>query len=92
MRGSQLWREAVENNLLSEDSIAIVADSNKGLGNFTREELINYTSIGFHRFYFRIPYMLNQIYRGILRNDFTSWFYGMRYLLKQKRIETLFKV
>lgn len=87
MRGSQLWDEAVKNNLLSKDSEGVLADSRKGLGNFTLEELITYGSEAFQRFYFRPQFILGQIYRSILRNDYSLLLTGLNYLFKVRKIE-----
>ena len=87
MKGSQLWDEAVKNNLLSKDLEGVLADSRKGLGNFTLEELINYGSKAFQRFYFRPSYIFGQVYRSILRNDYSLLFNGLNYLFKVKKIE-----
>lgn len=78
--GSQLWKEAVENNKISSDTFAMTADSSKGLGNFTGEELITYTNQAYKTFYFRPTYLLSQIYRSLLRNDFSLLFNGWKFL------------
>jgi radical SAM superfamily enzyme YgiQ (UPF0313 family) len=88
-RGSELWKEAVDNNILSEDSFSVFADSNKGLGNFTREELKRYSNHAFQRFYFRPSYFISQVYRGLKRNDISTCFYGLRLLFKEKKIRSL---
>jgi anaerobic magnesium-protoporphyrin IX monomethyl ester cyclase len=78
--GSQLWNEAVENNKISRDTFAIFADSNKGLGNFSREELTTYTNQAYKTFYFRSSYLIGQIYRSLLRKDFSLLFNGWKFL------------
>ncbi|MFW6119962.1 MAG: B12-binding domain-containing radical SAM protein [Petrotogales bacterium] len=80
VKGSQLWKEAVESNKLSKDMSPVLADSGKGLGNFTTEELIDYSIIAFKRFYFRPNYILSQIYRSVLRNDYSLLFSGLKFL------------
>ena len=79
-RGSSLWNEAVENNKISKDSFIVTADSNKGLGNFTGEEIRSYTIQAYRRFYMRPNYLLSQILRGITRNDFSLLLKGWRFL------------
>jgi anaerobic magnesium-protoporphyrin IX monomethyl ester cyclase len=80
MMGSQLWKEAVENGKISNDTFAKTADLQSGLGNFTREELIAYSNQAYKTFYFRPTYLLNQIYRIMLRKDYSLLFNGLRFL------------
>ncbi|KYK19916.1 hypothetical protein AYK24_04735 [Thermoplasmatales archaeon SG8-52-4] len=80
IRGSQLWNEAVENGKISKDTFIVLADSQKNLGNFTREQLITYTFQALKTFYFRPKYILRQMYRNILRNDYSLLFNGLRFL------------
>jgi anaerobic magnesium-protoporphyrin IX monomethyl ester cyclase len=87
MKGSQLWYEAVKNNLISSDTAEVLADSRKGLGNFTLEELVKYGTNAFQRFYFRPSYILGQIYRSISRNDYSLLLTGLNYLFRVKKIE-----
>jgi magnesium-protoporphyrin IX monomethyl ester (oxidative) cyclase len=78
--GSQLWREAVEEGKISSDTFIEFADSRKGLGNFTREELIENTYEALRSFYLRPKYILGQIYRSILRNDFNLLINGWKFI------------
>lgn len=87
MKGSELWYEAVQNNLISSDTGEVIADSKKGLGNFTLEEIIKYNNEAFQRFYFRPSYILGQIYRSISRNDYSLLFNGLNYLFRVKKLE-----
>ncbi len=80
IRGSQLWNEAVENGKISSDMFMVLADSSKNLGNFTREELTEYTIKALKTFYFRPTYLFRQIYRNILRNDYSLVFNGWKFL------------
>ena len=79
IRGSQLWNEAVESNKISKDTDWAYADSRNGLGNFTKEKIIEYTIDAFQRFYFRPTYLLGQIYRSMSRNDYSLLFSGLRF-------------
>ena len=79
LKGSQLWDEAVKNNKISSDKYIVLPDSHKGLGNFTREEMIKNTIQAFKTFYFRPRYLLSQIHRSILRNDFSFLFNGWKF-------------
>ena len=77
--GSDLWREAVKSNKIHKDEDVVFADSDRGLSNFTKKDLINYTILAFQRFYFRPSYLFGQIYRSILRNDYSLLIYGLRF-------------
>jgi len=84
--GSELWNEAVEENKISKDTNIVWADKNKGLGNFTIEELMNYTTIAFQRFYLRPNYLLGQVYKRMSMGDYRLLFYGLRFLFLIKKI------
>jgi len=88
IRGSQLWKEAVESNKISKDSFSVFTDSEKGLGNLTRKEIRYYSNLAYQRFYFRPKYLFSQIYRNVLRNDYSILFNGFRFLLSQKNVRT----
>ncbi len=56
--GSPLWEEAEKKGLLSEsDGYTVIADSRKGLGNFTREELERFYRKAILSFYLRPSYL-----------------------------------
>jgi len=78
--GSDLWAEAVKNKIISEDETAIIADSRRGLGNFTPDELKEYKNQAFKNFYFRPTFLLGQIYRAFLRKDLSILTNGMRFI------------
>ncbi|KYK25320.1 hypothetical protein AYK24_05110 [Thermoplasmatales archaeon SG8-52-4] len=78
--GCQLWKEAVKDGKISKDKFTTLADSRKGLGNFTPEELIAYTNQALKTFYLRPTYLINQVYRGLLRNDFSLLTNGWKFL------------
>ncbi|KYK29359.1 hypothetical protein AYK20_09830 [Thermoplasmatales archaeon SG8-52-1] len=77
--GSQLWAEAVKNKKISEDETDVMADSRRGLGNLTHEELREYTNRALKNFYFRPTYLLSQIYRAFLRKDLSLLTNGMKF-------------
>ena len=67
----------------------VIAGSDNGLGKLSQKEIVDYVSTGFKRFYLRPTYMFGQIYRSMLRNDYSLLFNGMRYLSMLKgRINT----
>ena len=65
---------------ISSDTFIVLADRDKGLGNFTREELITHVIQAYKTFYLRPAYLLGQIYRSMLRNDFSLLFNGWKFL------------
>jgi len=68
--GSDLWIEAVKQGKIKEDDEYIVhADSRRGLGNFTEEELIKFCRLAFKKFYFRPRYIIRELFKSVLRKD-----------------------
>lgn len=86
MRGSELWTEAVEKNKISKNEDAVLADISIDLGNFTKEELIDYTIEAFNSFYFRPAYLIGQIYKAFLRKDYSLLINGLKYFNLFNRI------
>lgn len=79
--GSDLWNEAVQNgNINGNDEYSVVADSQKGLGYFTDEELVKMCHKAVKRFYLRPSYIAFQLFRSILRKDFSILKIGMNYV------------
>ncbi len=87
IKGSQIWKEAVESKKISDDSDTFfaLADKDIGLGNLTRNELLEYTIKAFYRFYNRPTYLIGQMYRSISRNDFKFLLNGLRFLFFAKK-------
>jgi len=80
-RGSALWYKAVrDGNIIDDGSFKIVADSRKGLGNFTSDELAKFCIEAFRRFYFRPSYIIKQIYYSIRNKDFTTIHAGFNHI------------
>jgi anaerobic magnesium-protoporphyrin IX monomethyl ester cyclase len=82
--GSQLWKEEVENGKIPKNTLVTTADSRRGLGNFTKEELIAYMNQANKSFYLRPTYIVSQIYRSILRKDYSLLFNGLKFLFMLK--------
>ena len=93
IRGSQLWDEAVKNNKIPKDTekIFYFGYSEQDLGNFTQKELMDYTLEAFQRFYFRPSYMIGQVYRTIMRNDFSLISSGLNLLFSMKKQMGIYK-
>ena len=69
--GSDLWTEAVEMGKISKDEYAVPADSGRGLGNFTIDELDYYVKKATTRFYLRPSFFFGQFLRDFLAMDKT---------------------
>ena len=69
MPGSELWEEALKSGKIGEDEYLVESDSRKGLGNFTREELIYWKNLAYRNFYLRPPYIINELHKFISRFD-----------------------
>ncbi len=67
--GSALWTEAVESGKISKEEYAVPADSQRGLGNFTLDELNDFVNKATSRFYLRPQYMLAQAFRTATSMD-----------------------
>jgi len=79
--GSELWDEAVKSGKIKDsDGYAIVADSRKGLGNFTREELEGFYRKAIISFYFRPQYITRQISKLFKEKDLGSMKAGLNRL------------
>ena len=69
--GSDIWVEAVKNGKINAtDGYTIVADSRRGLGNFTRDELDEFYREAMKRFYFRPRYITTQMLKIFKNRDF----------------------
>lgn len=79
--GSDLWIEAEKQNKIKKDDQYIVsADSRRGLGNFTSEELLEFCKIAFKKFYLRPQYLMRSTFKSIMRKDLSLIKIGMKYL------------
>lgn len=86
LRGSQLWSEAVKDKKILPNVDAVLADSRLDLGNFTEEELIDFTIEAFNTFYFRPNYIVGQIYKAFLRKDYSLLINGLKYFFLFRKI------
>ena len=81
MYGSDLWDEAVQNGVIDEnDGYGFTVDSQKGIGNFTQNELYEFCQEAMQRFYIRPKFFLQEIYRSLIRKDFGFLRIGMKFL------------
>jgi radical SAM superfamily enzyme YgiQ (UPF0313 family) len=78
--GSDLWRDAVNNNKLSKDEFLVAADSIRGLGNFPKQYLYEYTDMGHKRFYLRPTFITYQVFRALVNRDFGLLRNGLNFI------------
>jgi radical SAM superfamily enzyme YgiQ (UPF0313 family) len=69
--GSDLWREAVQNGIISENEHEVISDKNRGLGNFSREERLKICNRSSKRFYYNPKYLMRQIMKAFRLNNFS---------------------
>ena len=72
MVGSELWNKAKAEGKIKEDEYLIPADKNRGLGNFTKEELLEQCMRAQRSFYGRPSFFINLLKKS-LRNDDLSY-------------------
>jgi len=78
--GSDLWDEAVEKGKIKKsDGYTIMADSEKGLGNLTLEELGNFYRNAIIHFNLRPRYLLQHLIRCIRTHDISLFKSGFNY-------------
>lgn len=68
--GTPLWEEAVKEGKLSRDEHHIKADSRKGLGNFTYEELVNFKIKAEKSFFYNPKLWLRESVYAFTKKDF----------------------
>jgi len=87
--GSDLWKEAVQNDVISKDEYIVVANSQRNLGNFTLEELYTYSRKANRSYYLRPTYIATQLSRAILNGDINVLLNGMKFItdLKKKNVD-----
>ena len=68
--GSPLWEEAIKQGKIKKEEYLVFADSNRKLGNFTKEELDAYAQKAHKEFYVRLKYLTDQIIWSFKRGDF----------------------
>jgi radical SAM superfamily enzyme YgiQ (UPF0313 family) len=78
--GSDIWDAAVENGDIKEtNKYVIMADSRKGLGNFSQEELAAFYRRAIARFYLRPGYIYQQTLKSLQRKSFNTMKIGLKH-------------
>jgi len=70
MVGSELWCNAVKDKKISENDYLVPADSKKGLGLFTEEEIVKYCVKARKDYYTRPVFMLRLLIKSLKNDDF----------------------
>ena len=78
---SKIWQEAVDQGKIKPDEFRSYPDINKGLGNFTREELMEYIIIAYKRFYINPSYWFREIKWAITHGKLQFIKLGLRMLI-----------
>lgn len=89
MKGSKLWIEAFKDGKIKEDEYIVPADSARGLGNFTVQELKEYRRKAFQKFYYRPSYIFSQIFKAMLRKDFKIFKRGINFISYLRKDEII---
>jgi anaerobic magnesium-protoporphyrin IX monomethyl ester cyclase len=71
MIGSELWYQAFNDRKISEKEYLVSADKNRGLGMYTKEELIRYCMNAQRSFYSRPTFFVNLLKTSLRNNDMT---------------------
>jgi hypothetical protein len=72
MVGSELWNQATSEGKINENEYLVPADKNRGLGNYTKEELFEHCLRAQRSFYGRPSFFINLLKKS-LRNDDLSY-------------------
>ena len=58
----------------------MIAESKKGLGHFTEDELIDINMKAYRNFYFNPRFLMREVYKAFMKNDFSYLKVGLRML------------
>ena len=75
---SPIWDEAVKEGKIKPEEYCVNADSNRGLGNFTEQELIDYTMKAYKSYYFDPHLIFREILFALTKRDFRFLKIGLR--------------
>ena len=78
--GTPIWDEAVEEGKIQPDEYSVTADSKRGLGNFTEEELMNYNMKAYKNYYFNPSLWMRELFYAFAKKDFRFLKLGLRML------------
>jgi len=68
---TDIWLKAVDESKIKSNEYEVHADSNRGLGLYTEQELLNYIEKVQRSFYLRPKYIINLLRSSLEKNDFS---------------------
>jgi anaerobic magnesium-protoporphyrin IX monomethyl ester cyclase len=71
MAGSELWYDAVEKGLIAPEEYVVSADKQRGLGLFTKKELIRFSRKAHREFCLRLSFIVNFVVLSFKMTDFS---------------------
>lgn len=80
---SPLWEEAVQQGKINSDEFRVVPDSQRGLGNFTLEELMNFTLKANKSFFMSPHRWMRTMYDAFAKRNFRFLGMGIRMFTNQ---------
>jgi len=84
LKGSLLWEKAVKEGKIDSHEYAVMADSRRGLGNFTSTDLWRWVVKAFKEFYLRPKYILEELILSFIRWDFQLLKGGFNLFVRNK--------
>jgi len=71
MVGSELWNQATSEGKINANEYLVPADKNRGLGNYTKEELVAHCTRAQRSFYGRPSFFINLLKKSLRNDDFS---------------------
>jgi len=85
LKGSKIWEDAFMAGKIEENEMFRPCDSNRGLGNYTPEELRERIKKAFKSFYFNPKYIISQFFRSIfVYRNFRVFKAGIKLIFEQR--------
>jgi anaerobic magnesium-protoporphyrin IX monomethyl ester cyclase len=69
MIGSDLWDQAVKDGHINPDEYLVIADSARGLGRYSKEELLRYCAAAQRAYYLRPVFFIHLLQTSLRNND-----------------------
>ena len=90
-KGSDLWEDAVRDNKIQDHEYVVLADSDRGLGNFTTQELMKYCVSAQRKFYYNPSRLIKKFFTSSkeTKMDLKQMQHNIRYFLKELRYPIL---
>jgi len=86
LKGTAIWQDAVSEGKIRKDEVTVLCDSQRGLGNFTTEEILAWVVKAFQEFHLRPRYIIDQILQAFLRWDFRVPKEGFKLLVREDNV------